>query len=37
MHPLDAPKLRRIAERLFEISEGRLANAPGQLRCSANS
>ena len=25
MHPLDAPKLGRIAERLFEISDGRLA------------
>ena len=29
MHPLDAPKLRRIAERLFEISDGRLATGAG--------
>jgi hypothetical protein len=29
MHPFDAPKLRRIAERLFEISDGRLATRAG--------
>jgi hypothetical protein len=29
MHPLDAPKLRRIAERLFDISDGRLMTRAG--------